>query len=256
MIKATKRRFRTASGVVPVLMGLAILMVASLGAAAQSTDALIGQIRTAITHGTFSFNSADIGPRLTHAHHVVNIIEGTQGANFDGSKGNPGDGYGAINYASDIIASSSGATATYAENVRLYLQWADEEAVRATKATSYDEAGVAIRRALAYLSAALGRPGEDGLLAGALAIESEEPGTVNIDISQFQFGDGQPLTIKVGTTVTWVNHDTAPHTVTGGPLNSGIMNHHDSYTFTFTEPGTYDYICAFHPNMTHRIIVE
>src|SRR5690606_1663832 len=100
-----------------------------------------------------------------------------------------------------------------------------------------------------------GRPGEDGLLAGALAIESEEPGVVEIEISQFRFGDGEPLTIKVGTTVTWTNHDVAPHTVTGGPLDSGNMLQYDTYTFTFTEPGTYDYICAYHPNMKHRIIV-
>lgn len=245
-------RLRSATVLARLLAAALLVAAASLGAAAQSPDDLITQIRTAITHGTFSYNSEDIGPRLTHAHHVVNILEGTNGANFDGSKGNPGDGYGAINYAADL---TSGPAAEYANNVLLYLQWADDEAVRATKATSYDEAGVAIRRALAFLSAALGREGEDGLLAGALAIGSDEPGTVHVEISEFRFGDGQPLTVKVGATVTWTNHDVAPHTVTGGPLNSGTMNLYDTYTFTFTEPGTYDYICAFHPNMTHRIIV-
>lgn len=249
------KEFPAASGVMSVLLGLAMLLAVTVGAGAQATDALIGQIQTAITHGTFSFNSAAIGPRITHAHHVVNILEGETGAHFDAGKGNPGDGYGAITYASDALAGASGPAAAFAQNTLMYLQWANEEAIRATQA-DYEEAGVLIRRALAYLSAALGRSDEDGLLAGALALQAATPAGVNIDIMNFRFGDGQPLTVSVGTTVTWVNKDGAPHTVTGGPLDSGTLNRNDSYSFTFTEPGTYEYICAFHPSMKHTIIVQ
>lgn len=238
------------------LLVVAALLCLSVAAAAQSTEALIGQIRVAITHGTFSLNSADMGPRNTHAHHVVNILEGTAGPNYDGSKGNPGDGHGAINYALEAQSAASGDAAQYAANAVTYLRWADEEAVKATKASSYEEAGAYIQRALAYLSAALGRAGESGPLGAALSLESEAAQTVFISIENFRFGDGQPLTIKAGTTVTWMNYDTMPHTVTGGPLDSGILNHHGEYSFTFTEPGTYEYICELHPTMRHTIIVE
>ena len=261
-MKGSNTRSRRKAAVAIFLAGLLVLGTAVAAAASEATDALINQITVAITHGTFSFNSADIGPRLTHAHHVVNILEGRNGPNFDASKGNPGDGYGAINYAADVAASASGNAAQFASNALLYLQWARDEAVQATKAQSYDEAGVAIRRAVAFLSAALGRPDDEGLLGGALAVRSNEQAAshadhavVDIAIHNFVFGDGNPLTVKVGTTVRWTNHDTAPHTVTGGPLNSGNMVHGDVYTFTFTEPGEYDYICAYHPNMRHKIIV-
>jgi plastocyanin len=30
----------------------------------------------------------------------------------------------------------------------------------------------------------------------------------------------------------------------------------DSFSFTFTEPGTYEYFCSLHPRMTATIVVE
>ena len=117
------------------------------------------------------------------------------GPNFDGSKGNPGDGYGALNYAADAAKANEGAASALAENTLAYLRWADEEAVAATRATDFAAAGVAIHRALAFLSAALGEESDD---------------SVTIEIYSFRFGDGQPLTIRAGTTVTWINHDNAP----------------------------------------------
>lgn len=82
--------------------------------------------------------------------------------------------------------------------------------------------------------------------------------TNRVSIKDFAFG---PATIKVkaGTTVTWVNDDSAAHTVTVGsgtgprsqPLNKG-----DSYSYTFANIGTYSYKCTFHPDMTGKVIVE
>lgn len=225
-----------------LLILVAGLLVGALVApAASASEKLVEQIRVAITHATFSLNSDELGPRLTHAHHVVNILEGAMGPNFDGSKGNPGDGYGALNYAADAAKANEGAASALAQNTLAYLRWADEEAVAATRATDFAAAGVAIHRALAFLSAALGEESDD---------------SVTIEIYSFRFGDGQPLTIRAGTTVTWINHDNAPHTATGSAFNSGTLNHGDSFSFTFTQPGVYEYICAFHPNMKHTIIVE
>jgi plastocyanin len=66
------------------------------------------------------------------------------------------------------------------------------------------------------------------------------------------------LTITAGDTVTWTNEDDSPHTVTaaGGAFDSGNLDVGGSFTFTFTEPGTYPYVCAYHDEMQATIVVE
>ena len=67
------------------------------------------------------------------------------------------------------------------------------------------------------------------------------------------------ITVKAGSTVTWVNNDSAPHTVTstdGGPLASGTLNRGYSYSVTLDKPGSYSYYCKIHPRMRATIIVE
>ena len=57
------------------------------------------------------------------------------------------------------------------------------------------------------------------------------------------------LTIKKGTTVTWVNRATDSHTVTSvsGLFNSGIIKPGGHYKVTFTKTGIYRYYCTLHP---------
>lgn len=244
--------------------GLPLVLAVMLGIGALAAPVaavggkLVEQIRVAVTHATFSLNSQGFEERLLHAHHVVNILEGAMGPHFDASKGNPGDGYGALNYAMDDAQKLGGTAADVVHNTMTYLEWANQEALAATQASDYATAGVAIHRALAFLSAALGRPDDQGPIAAALALgqHASESDSVVIEIYSFQFGDGKPLTIRAGTTVTWINHDNAPHTATGDAFNSGTLHHGDSFSFTFTETGVYEYVCAFHPRMTHTIIVE
>lgn len=75
-----------------------------------------------------------------------------------------------------------------------------------------------------------------------------------------------PSTLKVaaGTTVTWTNHDTVSHTVTSGNpsdnqtgtlFNSNLIPSGKSFSFTFKEPGTYNYFCEVHPWMNGKVIV-
>jgi plastocyanin len=67
-----------------------------------------------------------------------------------------------------------------------------------------------------------------------------------------------PYTVKVGSTVTWVNKDGGTHTVTsvGSALfDSGDMPPGGTFKFTFTQPGTYQYYCTIHPWMTGTIVV-
>jgi plastocyanin len=66
------------------------------------------------------------------------------------------------------------------------------------------------------------------------------------------------LTVKVGTTVTFINHDDDAHTVdsTQGKFKSATMNKGDKFEFRFTEAGEYPFYCRFHPKMTGKVIVQ
>lgn len=82
---------------------------------------------------------------------------------------------------------------------------------------------------------------------------------VAVKIQMYAFSPAA-LTITQGTTVTWTNYDTAPHTVTvsSGPVtfSSPELEKGQSFTYTFTTPGTYSYYCAVHPDMTATVIVK
>jgi len=85
-----------------------------------------------------------------------------------------------------------------------------------------------------------------------------QPQTHNIDIKNFAFSP-KTLTIKVGDTVAWTNSDLTRHTVTsdsGSGLDSSLLSQGQSYTYTFTESGTFNYHCAPHPYMKGTITVE
>ena len=76
--------------------------------------------------------------------------------------------------------------------------------------------------------------------------------------------DPSTVTISAGGTVTFVNSDTAPHTVTSGTATDGPDGVWDSslimidmsYSVTLDNPGTYDYFCMVHPWMDGTVIVE
>jgi len=77
-----------------------------------------------------------------------------------------------------------------------------------------------------------------------------------ISIDNFTFAPAE-LTVKVGTTVTWTNHDDIPHTVvSAGKFRSKTLDTDDSFSFTFTAAGDYKYFCSLHPHMTGMIKVE
>jgi len=77
-------------------------------------------------------------------------------------------------------------------------------------------------------------------------------GSNSIAIKNFAFNPAT-LTIKTGTTVTWMNQDGAVHQIAS---DSGTPVAFASYQFTFTQPGTYTYYCPFHPPMKGTIIVQ
>lgn len=77
-----------------------------------------------------------------------------------------------------------------------------------------------------------------------------------VNIKSFAF-DPASITVKVGTSITWTNEDSAPHTITGdkGEWDSGQIGQGQTYTHKFDQAGTYAYHCAVHPKMTGTVVV-
>jgi len=81
-----------------------------------------------------------------------------------------------------------------------------------------------------------------------------------IEIKNFAFDPGS-LAVKTGTVVTWINQDSVPHIIasdTGSPVpfSSDSLSTGSSYSFTFTQAGTYAYYCTIHPSMKGTVIVK
>jgi amicyanin len=108
--------------------------------------------------------------------------------------------------------------------------------------------------ARAVIVAMLSGPVVGALLAFG-AIAAQEQNVVTIDNFTFTAPE---LTVAVGTTVKWVNHDDIPHSVVdkNKAFRSKALDTDDSYSFTFASAGTFDYFCGLHPHMVGKIIVK
>jgi plastocyanin len=95
----------------------------------------------------------------------------------------------------------------------------------------------------------------EGITSEASDDSAMNTGT-EITIENFSFSPSN-LEVKIGTTVTWTNNDSAAHTATAddGAFDSGTLGNGESFSFTFNDPGTFSYFCTFHPNMTATITV-
>jgi plastocyanin len=99
-----------------------------------------------------------------------------------------------------------------------------------------------------------------GPIVGAMlalgSVAAQDPTNV-ITIDNFTFSPKE-LTVAVGTTVKWVNHDDIPHLVAEKKttFRSKALDTDDSYSYTFTSAGTFDYFCGLHPHMVGQVIVK
>src|SRR5579871_2446661 len=88
-------------------------------------------------------------------------------------------------------------------------------------------------------------------LAGGVMVARAQTAAAAVSIDNFTFNPAK-LTVKAGTTVTWTNRDDIPHGIAGSNNlipRSKPLNTNDSFSFTFTTPGTYQYFCYIHPHM-------
>lgn len=79
-----------------------------------------------------------------------------------------------------------------------------------------------------------------------------------IEIKNFSFNPSS-ATIKIGTTVTWVNNDSVPHTITSDPdgatFKSSTLQPGEKFQFTFASAGTFLYYCSIHASMQGTVTV-
>jgi plastocyanin len=89
--------------------------------------------------------------------------------------------------------------------------------------------------------------------------EVRPPADATVLISTFHYAPAE-LTVPVGTKVIWTNRDDAPHTITSSSkprlLDSPRLDTDETFSHTFSAPGTFSYYCTLHPRMTGKIIVK
>ncbi|HKV61266.1 MAG TPA: cupredoxin family copper-binding protein [Candidatus Acidoferrum sp.] len=114
-----------------------------------------------------------------------------------------------------------------------------------------------VSKAVLLVSLGLGTAGL-GAGAGNFTANAEQKSeTVEVKIDNFSFGPAE-LTVAVGTTVTWTNHDDIPHTVvsTDKVFKSKVLDTDEKFSYTFAQVGTFPYFCSIHPKMTGKVVVK
>jgi len=112
----------------------------------------------------------------------------------------------------------------------------------------------------ALIGAAVGSVLAGGVLFAGAQTPAAAPAAapVAVGIDNFTFNPAT-LTVKAGAKVTWTNRDDIPHGIASANntfARSQALDTDDSFIFTFTTPGTYQYFFFFFPHMTGSIVVE
>lgn len=303
---------------------------------------LRGQVELLNQHAQFMRDaqaSGNLAGVKLHAEHMVNIIEGSKGADYgdlnkDGKVTNPGDGFGLLPNGdqlgylqgskdhAELAATASDATADIklhaghvgvtVDNVTGWVTTVRDRALQVANASDLSAADPLVKEIVALSGQALkgvdlkgdGQilpvPGSGGaitsyqhaqlmaaisLQTGDQAAATAEPAPTSaavptepvaptattaaptsgsaVQISAVNFTFGDPVTVKVGTTITWTNLDDAPHTVTAddNSFDSGVFQKGQTFSLTFSKAGVFSYYCAIHggpggQGMSSKITVE
>jgi plastocyanin/uncharacterized membrane protein YozB (DUF420 family) len=218
-----------------------------------------------------SIDRGNLPTAKRHAEHLVNLIEGKSGADYGDVDGNgdvedPGDGTGALVYLDRVrndVSKNGGDTSQanalidqmHTEMMRVISD--AKSVVQASQVVtgiqpSEEASGLAGHlkdgpdALISQLAQALGQtvtqPG-----AGTVQGTAPAPGTLTVTMENYTFSP-KTVQVKSGTTITFINHDPAKHTVTAdsGKFDSGDINPGQTFTLKLDEPGTYLYYCRFH----------
>jgi amicyanin len=120
---------------------------------------------------------------------------------------------------------------------------------------------IAFAAAAAVLAIGASGCGGGDNTGGGGGSKAAAPRSVHVNIASFKFV-ADPVHVAKGGTVTWTNRDTAPHTATAeneakrSQFNTDTLRKGEAKAVTFKTPGSYKYVCLFHPFMTGTVIVE
>jgi plastocyanin len=110
--------------------------------------------------------------------------------------------------------------------------------------------------ALVVLVVALVAGGTPATSTGAGSSAVVMGGHAKVKVYMFAF-EPKMLTVKVGTRITFTNHDMTAHTATAldESFDTGSIQPGQSRTIVVTRTGTFPYHCLFHAFMTGTIKV-
>ena len=95
------------------------------------------------------------------------------------------------------------------------------------------------------------------LLAGACSARGAGPARHDVEIRAFRYAP-DTITVGVGDTLVWTNHDPVPHTATDSRRrwDTGDIPRNGEGRWVADRAGTEEYVCAYHPGMRATIVVR
>ncbi len=205
-----------------------------------------------------------------HGEHLVNLIVGKNSPEYgdvdgDGNIEDPGDGTGALvslQRVRDSIGQSGGEAIkanAILDQMNNALTRIVADAKMVVQAQNINDATKPIEDSSGLVDQL--RSGPDPLIdrlaqamnaqivrpTVAVGAAPSGPAIVTVAMRNFTF-EPKTLKVKAGTTIIFVNYDTAKHTVTSdtGKFDSGDIDPGKSFTLKLDEPGIYPYYCVFH----------
>ena len=192
----------------------------------------------------------NVGPSLWEAFHVIGAIMDT--VYIDGNPSNAEHGLQTLN-----IPPSGGAI------VDMYFPDAGGENPFVNHAFAYASIGavgifkVGTTNQSSTSSTTSSTQTSSTAATGSVSVAINSGSALNTTSTYFS---PPTITVVIGvnSTVIWTNDDSAEHTVTAtnNSFNSGYIEPGQSFTHTFTTPGTYTYYCTIHPWMKGTVIVK
>ncbi len=248
------------------------------------------QMATAREHAALmlaAFNAGDMDTTRREAEQVVNVINGESAdLNNDGTVEDPSDGQGLLFHlrnarnqaeVADVSPDAEASNATILDTVNYaidQLELAINEGISIIDAPIGPDVEALVRM--------LGEADDDGGLQEAIAAATlivdpaeggeveavptaeptPEPVVVTVDMEDFEFVSNN-VTIKTGTTITWINVGNAQHSAQAedGSFDTTLFGSGEERSFTFDETGTFAYFCELHGasegrGMSGVIVVE
>ncbi len=84
------------------------------------------------------------------------------------------------------------------------------------------------------------------------------PKTHTVEIRGMEFHPAE-LTVTVGDTVVWINHDIVPHTATASTSikwDTGQLTQDQTGRYLARKAGVAHYVCALHPTMKGTLVIR